>query len=73
MDGIAIGISPEAQECRTMSVAAAAKILGISRTTAYECVRSGDLPSVRMGGRILIPTQRIERLLAASEPEAIAG
>ena len=55
-------------ECRTMSVTDAARVLGISRTTAYECVRAGDLPSVRLGGRIVVPTQAVDRLLAAGEP-----
>jgi excisionase family DNA binding protein len=49
--------------CRTMSVSQAARILGISRTTAYECVRSGDLPAVKLGRRIVIPTQAIDDLL----------
>lgn len=54
---------------RTMSVTQAAEVLGISRTTAYECVRTGDLPALRLGGRIVVPTQAIDDLLArASAP-----
>lgn len=68
MNATAIETNPPASECRTMSVTEAARILGISRTTAYECVRSGDLPSVRLGGRIVVPTQAVERLLAGGEP-----
>ena len=34
-----------------------AKLLGISRGSAYEAVRTGALPSVRIGRRILIPHQ----------------
>ena len=48
---------------RTMSVTQAAEVLGISRTTAYECVRTGDLPALRLGGRIIVPTQAIDDLL----------
>lgn len=68
MTATAIETNPPASECRTMSVTEAARILGISRTTAYECVRSGDLPSVRLGGRIVVPTQAVERLLAGGDP-----
>jgi excisionase family DNA binding protein len=57
---------------RTMSVAKAAVVLGISRTTAYECVRTGDLPALRLGGRIVVPTQAIDDLLkgASAIPDA---
>lgn len=68
MGATAIETNPPGSECRTMSVTKAARVLGISRTTAYECVRSGDIPSVRLGGRIVVPTQAVERLLAGGEP-----
>ena len=47
----------------TLTVAEAAKLLGISRGTAYECVRTGQLPSVTFGRRVLIPRRRLEALL----------
>jgi excisionase family DNA binding protein len=40
-----------------------AALLGISRTHAYELVARGDLAHVRLGRRIVIPHQTIERLL----------
>ena len=57
---------------RTMSVTEVAEVLGISRTTAYECVRTGDLPAIRLGGRIVVPTQAIDDLLerASAIPDA---
>ncbi len=39
---------------RTYSVEEAAAILGISRTTAYECVKSKELPALRLRGRIVV-------------------
>jgi excisionase family DNA binding protein len=39
----------------TMSVTEAARVLGISRTTAYEAVRDGSLRSIRLRRRIVIP------------------
>jgi len=50
---------------RTMSLTQA-ELLGISRTTAYECVRMGALPALRLGGRIVVPTQAIDDLLHAA-------
>ena len=57
---------------RTMTVTEAARVLGISRTTAYECVHTGDLPALRLGGRIVVPTKAIEDLLerASAIPHA---
>jgi excisionase family DNA binding protein len=48
----------------TLSVERAAEVLGISRGAAYEAVRTGGIPSVRFGRRILVPTQRLMGLLA---------
>ena len=47
----------------TITVPEAATKLGISRASAYEGVRSGSLPSVRVGKRYLIPLKRFERFL----------
>ena len=51
----------------THSVTEAANILGISRTTAYECVRTGELPSLRLRGRIVVPVVALQALIAATQ------
>ena len=48
---------------RTYSVDEAAAILGISRTTAYQCVKTKELPSLRFRGRIVISAAVIDGLL----------
>jgi excisionase family DNA binding protein len=48
---------------RTMTVAQAAALLGISRAKAYECARRGELPVLRFGRRIVVPTAALYRLL----------
>jgi excisionase family DNA binding protein len=48
---------------RTYSVTEAARLLGISRTKAYECIRTGELPALRFGRRIVVPAARLDRLL----------
>jgi excisionase family DNA binding protein len=50
---------------QTYSVEEAAAILGISRSHAYACVKSGDLPSIRYRRRIVVPARALE---AALEP-----
>jgi excisionase family DNA binding protein len=52
-----------------LSVDQAAKLLGISRGLAFSAVRSGELPSRRVGRRILIPTEQLRRWLDL-DPEA---
>ncbi|RJL22040.1 DNA-binding protein [Bailinhaonella thermotolerans] len=46
-----------------MSVAEVAAVLGITRDGAYDAVRRGDIPSLRIGRKILIPTARLAALL----------
>lgn len=43
-------------------VTEAAEVLGISRALAYELVRRGELPSVRLGRRVVVPRIALDRL-----------
>jgi len=61
------------EETRTMSVPAAGRILGLSRNGAYEAARRGDLPTLRIGGRIFVVKDALDRMLAAAEARAAAG
>lgn len=54
----------------TISVDRAASLLGISRSTAYAAVRSGEIPSVKFGQKIVIPTAGILRMLGLSRVTA---
>ena len=47
----------------TFTVCEVAELLGISRTSAYECVRRGDIPSITLGRRLVVSRAVIERLL----------
>ncbi len=48
----------------TYTVDEAAQLLGISRNSAYEAARCGEIPTIRVGRRILVPRIRLEELLA---------
>lgn len=52
------------EEPLALTVEEAARLLGISRTLAYESVARGDLPAVRLGRRIVVPRRALEQLLA---------
>jgi excisionase family DNA binding protein len=47
-----------------LTIIEAAKQLGISRTHAYAMAKRGEIPTVWLGGRCLVPVDRLkERLL----------
>ena len=39
------------------------KLLGISRGLMYQALNTGEIPSIRIGRRILIPRVALDRLL----------
>lgn len=51
-------------ERRTYTIEETAKVLGLGRTSAYEAVRRGEIPVLRVGRRLLVPRAALERLLA---------
>lgn len=46
-----------------VSVERCAFLLGISRNVAYQMVRDGRIPSIRLGKRLLVPVAELEKLL----------
>ena len=50
-------------ECLTINVEEAGRQLGIGRNQAYEAVRRGEIPSIRIGKRLLVPKAAFARLL----------
>lgn len=47
----------------TISIEEAADLCGIGRNTAYRAAHCGELPSLRFGRRIRVPTARLLELL----------
>ena len=52
-------------KCVTLTVAEAAAVLGISRSTAYEAVRVGQIPALTFGKRIVVPLAALETITGA--------
>lgn len=53
----------------TLTVPEAARLLGISRTSAYEAAHRGELPIVQIGRRMLVPYRALLRLLEIEQDE----
>lgn len=47
----------------TLTVEEAARLLGCGRATAYLGIKSGEIPALRVGRRILVPRARLLALL----------
>jgi excisionase family DNA binding protein len=59
------------EQKQTMTVEEAARFLGIGRALAYEMARTGKLPTIRFGRRLVVPCRAVERLLEnAGTPSA---
>jgi excisionase family DNA binding protein len=71
-----LSLSADGQTWRaaaTVTVTEAASILGVGRNTAYDSIRRGDLPAIRLGHRVLVPVARLRRLLGEVYEEAPVG
>lgn len=56
-------------ERQTYTIEEASKILGIGKNAGYIAARSGALPVIRMGKRLLVPRAALERLLTGTESD----
>ena len=53
----------------TMTVEEAGVALGISRSHAYQLVRQGELPSLRLGRRVVVPIAALEALVEVASAD----
>lgn len=53
----------------TLTVEEAAELLGVGRTSAYEGVRSGEIPAIRVGRRWLVPRAAFMKFLEGQHGE----
>lgn len=50
-------------EDKVLTVDAAARILGVSRPTAFKAIHNNEIPSIKIGHRILIPKSALNKYL----------
>lgn len=53
----------------TISVPHAGKLLGLGKAAAYGAAATGELPTIKFGRRLFVPTARLLKLLGLAEEE----
>jgi excisionase family DNA binding protein len=54
-----------------LSVAEAGQVLGLRRSASYAAARRGELPTIRFGRRVLVPTGQLLALLGLEHPHVL--
>ena len=69
------GIGGTDDEPKTLSVPEAGrKYFCVGTTAAYAAVRRGEIPTIRIGGKLRVPVIALERMLeTAGQPERPEG
>lgn len=57
---------PPPSDLLAYTVPEAGRLLGLSRNSAYDAAARGDLPVVRIGGRLIVPQVALMRLLESA-------
>jgi excisionase family DNA binding protein len=52
----------------TLTIEETAKVLGIGRQLAYDRVKTGEIPVIKVGRRLLVPRRALEKLLEEPKP-----
>ena len=47
----------------TIDITTAGQLLGISRNSAYLAAKAGQIPTIKLGSRVLVPVPELLRML----------
>jgi len=64
---------PDPIDRATLTVAEVAELFGIGLSAAYKAVKAGEIPAIRIGGRLLVPTAAVRRMLLIEESPRDSG
>jgi excisionase family DNA binding protein len=57
----------------TLTVEEAGRLLGVSRGAAYRAAACGQIPTIRVGRRLLVPTAQLHQLLGLTDHNSPAA
>jgi len=63
LDVIVATVVPLPEESPTLTVNEARVFYRLSRSLMYDAIRAGEIPSIRVGRRVLVPTAAMRRHL----------
>jgi hypothetical protein len=63
-------VLPDPHTEPVLTVERAGAIIGLGRSAAYDAIRRGDLPSIRIGRRVVVPTARLADMLGLGHESA---
>jgi excisionase family DNA binding protein len=52
---------------QTYNIEEAGRLLGVGRNQAYEAARIGQIPTIKIGKRLLVPRAAFDRMLSGKE------
>lgn len=56
------------EEKATLTVKEAARYLGIGKNLCYDRVKTGEIPVIKIGKRLLVPRAALDKLLQDPKP-----
>ncbi len=59
-------------EKKVLTIMEAAEELGISKGSAYEAARTGTIPTIRIGRRLIVPRAAFDRMLEQAGESKVA-
>jgi excisionase family DNA binding protein len=68
VDALRAEVTPPPEPTTMVSIAEAAELLSVSRTSLYALMDSGELDSRHIGRRRLVPRAELDRFTAEREP-----
>ena len=54
----------------TLSVEETSKVLGIGRNLCYERIKTGEIPSLKIGRRLLVPKAALMKMLEGAKDDS---
>jgi hypothetical protein len=60
-------------ECKTVDVPTAGRLyFGLSQNGSYIAAQRGDIPTIRIGGRLRVPIAALDRMLEEAGKKVVA-
>lgn len=70
---IASVVVPAVSDRPTLTVPEAGRIFGLSRPSAYAAAARGEIPTIKMGRRLLVPTGKLRSMLGLPVDEPVVS